>query len=199
MGISNKTLTILWAIFIVVSAIGIYQWRGGITGMATEENETGNVTANVVADIDINATDDAIDFGDVLNNYLNRSEDTADMNGTHDNITIKILGNTVTDIDYWANQSLFAKRNASTNINNIGYLIADESYQIRIIDNGTCGEVSIPSYQNVNITFANASNLISDCNKGDEFTLGIQIYVPQYEPAGPKKSTLYFRATEYTG
>jgi len=194
--VSNRTLGILFGIFIVISLIGLFFGERKITGMVAEENETGNVSALVVADVDINATDDVIDFGEVLNNYLNRSEDTADINGTHDNITIISIGNTVVDVDYWANQSLFGKLNGTININNPG-TIADESYKIRIIDNGTCGIVSNQSYEPVSVGFGNVTNLIADCNKGDQFTVGIQIFVPQYELSGAKKSILFFRATEY--
>jgi hypothetical protein len=197
--ITDKVLGILFGIFMVISAIGLYMWGGGITGMATEENETGLVNLTVVADVDINATDDSIDFGAVNNLYFNRSEGTATYgNGTRDNITIQSIGFSVVDIDYWANQSLFSKKNGSTSVDN-PLTVEDQSYQIRIIENGTCGEVSITSYTNVSIGFGNMTNLISDCNKDDEFTVGIQIWVPQYEAAGAKRSLLFFRAVEYTG
>jgi len=194
--VSNKTLAILFGIFIVISAIGLSLWNARITGMATQENETGNVTATVVTDVDINATDESIDFGNVLNDWFNKSEDNAT---GPDNITIESIGATIVDIDYWANQSLFSKKNSSDDIDNIGNANADQSYQIRILKNGTCGEVSIKTYTNISIGFGNVTDLIADCDLNDEFTVGVQIYVPHYEPTGAKKSLLYFRATEYTG
>ena len=193
--VSNKTLAVLFGIFIVISLIGIFFGEEKITGMVAEENETGNVTATVVADIDINATDGTIDFGYVLNTFWNNSENSV----PPDNITIESLGNTIADIDYWANQSLFAKRNGSTDVDNIGNANEDESYKIRILDAGGCGNAQITSYENVSIGFGDITDLIEDCNKNDEFTVGIQIYVPLYEPSGAKKSILYFRATEYSG
>jgi hypothetical protein len=196
--VSNKTLAILFGIFVIISGIGLLFGEKGITGMVAEENETGNVSLIVVADVDINATDDQIDFGEVSNLYFNRSEDNAVTNGTGDNITIESIGTTVVDIDYWANDSLFDKLNGTLDIDNSG-ANADESYQIRIIENGTCGNVQITTYTNVSVGFGNVTNLIEDCNQYDEFTVGIQIYVPQYEPSGAKQSTLFFRAVEYTG
>ena len=198
--VSNKILAILFGIFIVISAIGLFVGEGRITGMASVENETGNVTATVIADIDINATDESIDFGNVLNTWINRSEDVpGDKNGSRDNITIQNVGKTIADIDYWANQSIFDKKNGTIDADNPNKAKADDSYKIRILENGTCGEVNITIYTNVSIGYGNMTDLIADCSQDDEFTVGIQIYVPEYELSGGKSSMLYFRATEYTG
>lgn len=192
--ISNRTLGTLFAVFVVVAGFGLYISGGGITGMASQENVSGNVSATVVADVNINATDALISFGDVTNDDFNRSEDSS----VADNITIESIGTTIVQIDYWANHSLFTRMNGTTPVTN-DRAMTDFSYMIRILNNGTCGIVNISSYTNVSVGFGNITDLIQDCDQNDEFTVGIQIYVPRYEPAGAKNSQLNFRATEYTG
>ena len=130
--ISNKTLAILVLIAIVVSVVGIFTGKGGVTGMASAENASGQVALTVLADVDINATDNAISFGNMLNDQTNNSE-TAD-----DNITIVNIGQTRVDIDYWANQSLFVKENGTLGTTNPSRNTSDESYKIKVMAHNGC-------------------------------------------------------------
>lgn len=184
--ISNKTLAVLVGIAIVVSLVGLLAGRGRITGMAVEENETGAVNVTVTSDIDINATDASIDFGTMINQQCNTSE------GLGDNITIQNIGATPVDIDYWADDCLFGKQNASDD----ACVAADNAYKIKF-DKGGCSATSISTYTNTVIGFGSvAVDAVTDCETDDEFTVLIQACVPVYETPGAVGSTLNFKATQ---
>ena len=198
--ISNKTLAILVLILAFVSFIGLLAERGGITGMAGI-NETANITITVTTDIQINASDGNIDFGPINNKGENLSELFRNgINGSNDNITIQNTGATTVDIDYYGAKNLFGTQNgtAITNINT-----SDQSFQIEVMNDGGCGNVTLWNdstgvYSNVSI--GNSSSIydfIDDCQTDEEFTVGIYVYVPEYEQSGSKSSTLVFVATEH--
>ena len=188
--ISNKAISILVITAILISLVGIFMGKEGITGMASAENQTTQVSLYVTSGVDINLTDNSVSFGNMLNEGWNNSETV------NDNITAENVGSTIIDVEYWANQSLFVKKNGTTNQNNPSRGDPDESFKIKVLNVGGCSENNVTSYTNATIGFSNIKALVGDCANGDKFTVGFEVYVPNYEPAGSKISTVYFRATQ---
>ena len=183
--ISNKTLAIFAIIAIVISFVGLLVSKENITGMAS--TDTGNVTLVVYSNVDINATRTLINFSTMNNNQINSTE------VTDQNITVEVLGSTIVDIVYQATH-LFNKLNGSVDAENSAQ--DDTAFEVRLMENRSCGS------QTLNISYVNASieqtdTIVTDCVQYANFTIGVRVYVPHYEPSGDKNSTLTFTASEH--
>ncbi|MBD3309616.1 hypothetical protein GF351_00165 [Candidatus Woesearchaeota archaeon] len=214
--ISNKTLAILAGIAIVVSVVGLFI-RGApvaITGMAPNTNETGTVLGTVTSNVQVNLTDNTINFGNIQNEEVWNSSTLSDT--TSDYLTAKNIGTSSIEVDFWSHYALFYDllNDTSKHCNSLNDTTSscrdlsnrsesDDSYQFQVQDISTSGDGCLmdtyESYNNVVVDLdsgASAPQVADSMASGDRFNISIRIDVPKYEESGPVNTSVYVSALE---
>jgi len=218
--ISNKTLAILIVIAMLISIVGLFVGRGGITtaGKAAEQtSQSGALTISVSPDVAI-FVEGTITIPDVAIGETKNSEDAS---VTDKYIRVAAQGKTPVRISYYADETdpLFDNQLDGTPQTNPP--TSDSSFQLHIVSGGTLVGGTNPgtitdcaypqksyggSYEPVVWGTANRVLLVNDCSSDpgaadirEGFQAGIEVTVPQREKANvAKTTTLYFYAQEYT-
>ena len=197
----NLKTILIWAVFILV-AVGILNSYGVFTGKAA--TDIGSVKVTVNANIDVQCLDCGTVFGNLS---LGSSHHT--LNFTAQRMKINNSGNTVVDIDIYANKPLFNRtcksgsRKANYTKNNCfqvycnSSLIQESPTGGIASSNPGCNFNYINKWRDMPIQSASGSttnqeSIVENLTRKANFSVDINVTVPNVEPAGVKNSTITF-------
>ncbi len=191
--VSNKTLSILVGVAVIVSVIGLFVGApGALTGLQAA-NATGYSAADVVADVQLTMVDSGIYLGSLRPLDTNSSEAAE----SGDNLTINNSGKTTVDVSYWSNESIWSYDCGGVDTaNQTGQ--TGPCFQMRVMgDGGATIAGSYATYQDTILFHGNSTALLTDLPADGVFTVGVNVTVPAYQPSGYSMNvSLWFEATE---